>query len=481
MAAGLLPASCDEGPAPQEPRADPVVRLLSPDRVTPGQAVTIAGFNFGDDAAAVTVTFGGRPGSIVTVEPERIVALLPADAAPGPTPVVVRVSDGPAVEAGAVTVVLPSGAFTSVSAGGGFTCGIRAAAGAYCWGSGARGALGDEGADTATPVPVPVSGGTDFVSVSAGSAHACALDTAGSAFCWGSNDFGQLGVGAGGDAARPVPVGGGLAFATISAGFAHTCAVTPGGSAYCWGANESGQLGDGSRESRGSPAAVSGDVRFASVSAGGVHTCGRAADGRAYCWGDNGQGELGTGSRTDSTIPVEVAGGLAFDVVVAGNSPAAGLESVGEHSCGVARDGRAYCWGYNGKGQLGNGSLSSSELPVPVSSEIPFREISAGAFYTCAITSASEGRCWGQNDSIQLGSGATNAILPFPVLVLGALRLTSVSAGEASKAVLEGARTHTCGMDQSGTIYCWGSNREGQLGSGSLGVSSLPVPVGTPE
>lgn len=154
--------------------------------------------------------------------------------------------------------------------------------------------------------PVPVSGGQRFAAISAGDSHTCGLTTGGAAWCWGLNQYGELGDGTTTMRLVPVPVSGGLGFASISAG-GHTCGVTPGGQAYCWGWNQFGQLGDGTTDSRLTPVSVAGGLLFATVATGGgSHTCGVTPTGEAYCWGQNDYGVLGNGNTTDSHVPVAV-------------------------------------------------------------------------------------------------------------------------------------------------------------------------------
>ncbi len=311
--------------------------------------------------------------------------------------------------------------------------------------------------------------------VTPGSLHSCGLTPAAAAYCWGSNAFAQLGDSSTGDATTPVAVHGGLSFTNLRAGRFHTCAATPGGAAYCWGEQDLGDLGDGTTSSSTTPVAVSGGIIFATVSAGGSHTCGLTSAGVAYCWGSNYDGQLGTGtsigpqpcgSYTCSPTPVAVSGGLTFLLLSTGNS----------FTCGVTTAHAAYCWGYNGNGELGVGTATGPEIcvsnnhcsasPVAVSGGLSIATISAGFYNTCAVTTAGKGYCWGNNDYGQLGNGTTDTST-IPVAVSGSLTFSTVSAGAV----------HTCGLTSVGKAYCWGFNNSGRLGNGDTTSSMTPVPV----
>ncbi|MGH7563265.1 MAG: FIMAH domain-containing protein [Gemmatimonadota bacterium] len=148
--------------------------------------------------------------------------------------------------------------FDAISAGGGHTCGVTAAGDAYCWGSNFFGALG-AGTITESNVPVAVLGdGLTFDAISAGGQHTCGVTAAGDAYCWGFNSFGELGDDTNTDSNVPVAVTvfDGLTFDPISTGWDHTCGLTPTGDAYCWGNNEFGQLGDGTNMDSNVPVPV---------------------------------------------------------------------------------------------------------------------------------------------------------------------------------------------------------------------------------
>ena len=233
---------------------------------------------------------------------------------------------------------------------------------------------------------------------------------------------------------------------SISAGLLHTCALAADGTAHCWGWNRDGQLGDGTVDDRVTAVQVQSDgVTFAAVHTGGGHTCGLADDGSAHCWGFNLNGQLGDGSQTDRLTPVAVTGGLQFAMLSPGTS----------HTCGVTTGQAAYCWGWNLEGQLGDGSASDQSGPVLVAGGLSFTMVSAGSFHTCGVTTTGDAYCWGRGSSGQLGNGAT-ADATTPVLVDGGHSFATVSVG------IE----HTCGMTTDQDLRCWGRNTFGQLGVG---------------
>ncbi len=303
--------------------------------------------------------------------------------------------------------VLESGVrFNRLSSGGAFTCGLTSGGEAWCWGQNNKGQIGDGSTNNTRVNPVAVAGGTSFRSIRAGGRHACGLAGGGRVLCWGDNGSGQLGDGTTSGRTRPTPVPN-LAFSDVAAGGSHSCGISTDGKAYCWGDGFSGQLGYGQLSNERSPIEVdAAGVKFSKIYAGGTHSCALAAGGKAYCWGDNRAGQVGDGSSSDRTKPVEVATGLSFEELSLGTS----------HTCGRTGGGAIYCWGGNGRGQVGDGSRGNRGRPVKVAAEGSFTGITAGGNHTCAAT-ASQVFCWGENARGQLGDGSL-AARPAPAPVV---------------------------------------------------------------
>jgi alpha-tubulin suppressor-like RCC1 family protein len=355
------------------------------------------------------------------------------------------------------TVVVDGIVPVTVSAGWRHTCGLTISGTAYCWGSNQYGQLGD-GTHTADIGPTLVAGGNTFVSIAAGTSHTCGITTTGDALCWGRNSSGQVGDGTTADRAEPSVVSGGHTFSSIATGSIHTCAINLSGSTLCWGSDDSGRLGDWTVADNTIPNVVSGGHTFILIAAGGGHTCGITSSGTAYCWGRNVDGQLGDSNIPHSAwaTPVEVSGEYTFASVAAGSA----------HTCGLTTNGTAYCWGRNHYGQLGDGTSTTRRDPTAVPGGLAFRTIVAGGHQTCGITPTGTSYCWGQNENGQLGDGTTtNQTLAR--IVAGSHGFVSVAAGGL----------HTCGTTTSGAVLCWGLNSDGQLGDGTTEDRHTPTPV----
>lgn len=384
-----------------------------------------------------------------------------------------------------------------------FGCGIFAATGrVYCWGAGYWDQLGAERADSTcfgrpddsnnTPFIIPSLEGRcalapkpvdatapAFASLSAGGSHACALTSAGVAYCWGGSHNepeGEMGNGTIGGSAIPTRVTSALTFSQISVGGKHACALA-GSTPYCWGADESGQLGDWRTVHSTTPVPVTLDpgngttLTASQVTAGLFHSCAIATDGAAWCWGDATFGATGTVSGNDIcpsqvprlaippgtpcvSPPAQVGTSVRFTQVSAG----------GFHTCGIGTDKFIYCWGLNESGQLGvtlASGVQSTSIPQRIGSSVTFKQVSVGYRYSCGLGEDNAVYCWGNNEELQLGRGAFS-----PTTVNATpTRIAAGQAGTASFTRISAGYRSACAIASDNRTYCWGSNVWGALGN----------------
>ena len=366
----------------------------------------------------------------------------------------ITASAGGVTNATTVLVSLPhlfALAFDAIGTVGNYACGLESQTGlAYCWGDNHSGALGI-GEKDGTDVPVLVDDGARrFRSLSVAAYSNCAVEVGTDlAYCWGRNEYGQLGDGTVATRWFPTRVGhGALRFSTISASAAVTCGIQlDTGRGYCWGT--AGLLGNGTASPSALPAQVGGvSLRFTSISASPGLVCGVEAETLlGYCWGPNEAGQVGDGTRTARLTPAVVGDGQhRFTTISAGGTVACGVEALTGHG---------YCWGANAFGQLGDGTTTARLRPTLVGDgDVRFSGVDAGPEMVCGIEARTgAGYCWGRNRAGSLGDGTTMD-RHVPTLVGdGSPRFTSMSAGRAGG-------HEVCGVEaQTGRGFCWGLSR----------------------
>lgn len=386
-------------------------------------------------------------------------ALLGATAAHAdPTP-----TSGPTTGGTSVQVELPG--WQRVFAGESASFALDPAGGLWAWGINDYGALGDGTTDTRTE-PVPIAAGQRFVSVSTAWTHTLAVDEDGNLWAWGDNTYGQLGNGTTTASLTPIQITGfgGNAIAQVATGRYRSVVLDSAGTVWTWGRNQFGELGNGTTTSSSTPIAMPSTPGWyaTDIQAGQSHTVALANNGTVWAWGSNGQGQLGDGTTVSRTLPVQVTG-LAGRTIVDLSTGAS------NHTLAVDSTGTVWAWGFNGQGQLGDGTTTNRSTPVsvPALSGLTINALATSPSYSMALTDAGRVWTWGYNASGQLGDGSlTNRSTPAEVAALAGRTIVHISSGFGAYALA---------VDLDGIAWGWGYGDDGQFADGTF--ASQPTPV----
>jgi alpha-tubulin suppressor-like RCC1 family protein/uncharacterized protein YjdB len=378
-----------------------------------------------------------------------------------PGNVTVTASAGGKSASASATVI----AFSSISAGSGNNCALTHEGFLFCAGARSGPTVKPTWTDLRWSQVVTIEG-------DAQTGHGCGITSGGAVMCWGGNANGQLGVGDHVDRSSPAAVSIPEPTAQVSVGGSHSCALTSLGNIYCWGDNTWGQLGTGDAVSSSVPVRVVGSTRYVQVVAGGLHTCALDDQGRAICWGRNRNGDLGRGSWSITELfatPAPVVGNLQFKMLTVSAA----------HTCGLTLDGDAYCWGQNTVFELGqqildicDGGHPCGVIPRKVFGGRTFQTLAASGFGGCGL-SDDTAYCWGLDAQSALGATVPVPLCPAAGAPAGCT--PTPLPGPTGFRSLTGGAVNYCGIRADGGAYCWGGNREGQLGVAGVEASAVPV------
>ncbi len=355
------------------------------------------------------------------------------------------------------------------------------------WGDDSNGQLGNN-STTQSNVPVAVSNsgvlsGRTITALAAGNWHSLALCADGTLAAWGGNSAGQLGNDSTTNVSVPglVDTTGVLATRTIvavTAGASHSLVLCADGTLATFGSGFQGQLGNGSFLSVSSAplAVIKASTPLASrtvvaVAAGCNHNLALCSDGTMAAWGDNSEGELGDGTMTNRAVPVAVGS----SGVLSGKTVTA-VAAGGFHSLALGSDGTLYAWGSNQHSQLGSYVGLQSSAPVTVGGLLAGKTViamAAGTDHSLALCSDGTLYAWGSNALGQLGTGSASTG-DFGVSLVDT---SGVLAGKTVVAIAAGI-DHSMALCSDGTLAAWGEDSHGQLGDGGVSSSSnVPVAV----
>lgn len=366
----------------------------------------------------------------------------------------------------------------SFATGTTFSCMLDEKGAPYCFGSGVNGQIGNgtTSGTYASPTAVDISAsGAGFVQIDVSGSTACGVQDDGDVWCWGDGDFGQLGNGAGADSSVPVKVVdtsmGGVV--RISVASQHVCALTDTARVWCWGNEASGRLGHGETLSQeNSPVPVS--VVNMSADIIGVSV----GDDFSCAWDVNNAGWC-WGDNTVGTVGDGTQLSRSTPVGIAVGS---GLTSVRQisagnsHACALDLAGVGYCWGTHHSGRLGDTWTSAQLEPRAINATLMgtgLVDISAGSVHSCAINASDEVWCWGIGGNGRLGDGlSTNSDVP--------VKATDVFSGSLLGIDTSGSSNHTCVWSDDRSAWCWGQGSNGRLGTGASSNEVTPADVLVP-
>jgi alpha-tubulin suppressor-like RCC1 family protein len=372
---------------------------------------------------------------------------------------------------------VPSGVL-HITGGGSFSAALKNDGTTLTWGSNSSGQLGNGNYDgSALPLLLDDSSETVAVSTGPGSLHNLLLKGDGSVLAWGSNTFGQLGDGTNISKIAPVLVtgfGSGSGIIAIATASSHSLALRSDGTVFTWGLNSNGQLGDNTVISKNAPVQVNGlgpGSGIVAIAAGGSHSLALKADGTVWAWGLNTNGQLGDGTTIQKLVPFQVS-------PLTGLISSVGIAAGVSHSLAINYDGTLFAWGLNTSGQLGSGPSIQQTSPVPVLNSTGSGQLSgsmavaAGTSHSLMLSTDGTVYAWGLNTSGQLGDGTTTS-RNIPVQV------TSLGPGSGVLKLVAGA-SHSLAMREA-EVLVWGANPSGQLGDGTLANQFAPVKAVLPR
>ena len=302
-----------------------------------------------------------------------------------------------------------------------------------------------------------VSAASAGPAVAAGSSHVVVLTDSGTVWAWGYNAYGQLGDGTTFTRVTPTSIAI-TGITAIAAGGQSTYALKTDGTIWAWGMNSSGQLGDGTTTNRTSPVAVSSLSSIIAIAAGGNHAMALKSDGTVWAWGWNVYGQIGDNSTTNRTTPVQVSTlGTSVQAIGAADT----------HSHATKTDGTVWAWGHNQLSEAGDGTTTSPrKVPVQTGSLSSMTRVDAGGSNGFAWDASNALKAWGWNGEGELGDGTTTN------------RANPVSISGMSTVVsLHGGLGHTVAAKADGSAWAWGLNTYGQIGDTTTTSRTAPVQV----
>ncbi|WP_395847386.1 hypothetical protein [Cystobacter fuscus] len=335
----------------------------------------------------------------------------------------------------------------------------------WSWGDNRSGQLGD-GTGNARPTPIRVPGLQDVEAVANGDLHSLALRRDGTVWTWGDNQYGQLGMGELWEGhSTPQQLPSLTNVAAIAASESHSLALRRDGTVWAWGDNQYGQLGAAGGVFLLEPTHIPGLTDIATIATSPSHRLALRADGTVWAWGSNQTGQLGDGT-TVSRVTVAQVTALTDVVAIAAGGISSGAINETGHSLALRRDGTVWAWGDNQYGQLGDGTNQQRSTPVRVQGLTNVVSISGNGLISLALRRDGTVWAWGDRRNGLMGGGGTSGLQTTPAQVQDLKGVVAIAAGSR----------HALALRRNGTLWGWGNNLFGQLGTGS-NLRTVPVPL----
>lgn len=357
--------------------------------------------------------------------------------------------------------------FKSVAEGRCHACALTTDGTAYCWGnSNNKCTIGPTTSNTYGS-PTKIDTTQKFSSLYAEEMSTCGISSIdGKIYCWGSDGYGSLGNYGSANTFIPTSVASTQTFIKGEQEYYNALALGTNGLLYSWGYNSNGQLGDGTTTSRNVPTLVRDSAgvsvrKYIDLARGDSSSCAIDINNIAYCWGNNSWGQLGTNNTTKYLYPTTVKNSTGLDNPLRFIN----IQMGGSHTCAIDLINDVYCWGTASNSALGNGISTGNFLyPVLINGGKKFTKLSLGLYTSCGIEKTTNNLyCWGSNGSGQYGNGSTTTS-NVPVLSGNGLTFSDINLNQNT----------TCGITTDSKLYCWGDNTRGQIGDGTFTISLKP-------
>lgn len=385
--------------------------------------------------------------------------------------------------------------FEKTASGEAHTIGLTLDKKVYVWGWNQYGQLGIGNiisSNTAIDITeqLNLNSGEIVTDVAAGVNHSSVITSNGRLITWGHNVYGKLGDGSNVDKLSPIDItsqfslNSGETIVFTEGGYYFSGAITSLGRVFTWGQGNSGQLGNGLNNDILIPQEITNqfalmpEESIVSLGLGSFHATAITSLGRVFAWGYNGTGQLGDGTTINKNVPVDITASLGL----APEEMITNLQAFNNHTGGVTSSGRILMWGENGWGQLGDGTYTNKSMPIDITSNCNLTsgetviDLSLGVMHSGALTSNNRVLMWGYNGYYQLGDGTSSyKLLPFDITS----RFT-LEDGEVNVALALGGY-FSKSITSSGRVISWGNNNVGQLGAGFFGATSTLTGLKNPS